>query len=483
MNSQTMRRPTPKKAGRSNKPKRYNKQTARFEGKRDGKPLVFGWGGHLSHSQKEQLRVRSIWTTAIIFAVMIVVVLAGFWININVITPGLAITSVNGHSIPQSLYRKMVALQAQGADDDLNGPHGLIAQRDSYKKQADAEQITVNATTSQINKLAAEIKALKPGQTAQKASLNKQLNTERALYQKQQNQLDTLNSDYSNYNTNIVPQAQQNYTQSQIGNVSVQWLQNDELIREWLATQSSAVQNKINPTQSAVTKALNSYKSNLPTGTTYSSFLSKDGVSNGDIVAMMTITVRRNNMQNYLASLIKSPAYQVLARQMVIDTKAHAETYLKQLEQGADFGKLAKAHSSDASTSAQGGYMDWMARGQYAQQYNAAIVENWMFDPARYLNEISPIIFENGSYHIVQILGIDPSHPITSSNLQTLQSNALSNWLLEQQALPTTSISPVNQTMLLAASNMPSNLPASAPATGANGVPGAQPGVPGQAAP
>jgi len=198
---------------------------------------------------------------------------------------------------------------------------------------------------------------------------------------------------------------------------------------------------------------------------------------------MMTITVRRNNMQNYLASLIKSPAYQVLARQMVIDTKAHAETYLKQLEQGADFGKLAKAHSSDASTSAQGGYMDWMARGQYAQQYNAAIVENWMFDPARYLNEISPIIFENGSYHIVQILGIDPSHPITSSNLQTLQSNALSNWLLEQQALPTTSISPVNQTMLLAASNMPSNLPASAPATGANGVPGAQPGVPGQAAP
>src|SRR5579872_1484420 len=257
MSSQTMRRPTPKKAGRSNKPKRYNKQTARFEGKRDGKPLIFGWGGHLSHSQKEQLRVRSIWTTAIIFAVMIVVVLAGFWININVITPGLAITSVNGHSIPQSLYRKMVALQAQGADDDLNGPHGLIAQRDSYKKQADAEQITVNATTSEINKLVAEIKALKPNQTAQKTSLNKQLTSERALYQKQQNQLDTLNSDYNNYNTNIVPQAQQNYTQSQIGNVSVQWLQNDELIREWLATQSSAVQNKINPTQSDVTKALN----------------------------------------------------------------------------------------------------------------------------------------------------------------------------------------------------------------------------------
>lgn len=478
MNSQTMRRPTPKKAGRSNKPKRYNKQTARFEGKRDGKPLIFGWGGHLSHSQKEQLRVRAIWTTAIIIAILIVVVVAGFWININVITPGLPITSVNGHNIPQSLYRKMVALQAQQADNLINGPHGLIAQRDAYKKQADAEQVTVNATTSQINKLVADIKALKPNQTAQKASLNKQLTSERALYQKQQNQLDTLNSDYNNSNTNIVPLAQQNYTQSQIGNISVQWLQNDELIREWLATQPTAVQNKINPTQNQVTQALNSFKASLPSGTTYGDFLSKDGVSDGDVVAMMTISARRTNMQNYLASQIKSPAYQVLARQMVIDTKAHAETYLKQLEQGADFGKLAKAHSSDANTSAQGGYMGWMARGQYAQQYQAAIVENWMFDPARTLNEISPIISENGAFHIVQILGLDPSRSIDSSTLQTLKSNALSNWLLELQALPSTNIGSVNQTMLLDANNMPPDLPSAAPASGANGVPGANSAAP-----
>jgi parvulin-like peptidyl-prolyl isomerase len=476
MNSQTMRRPAPKKAGRSNKPKRYNKQTARFEGKRDGKPLIFGWGGHLSHSQKEQLRVRTIWTTAIIFAVLIVVVVAGFWININVITPGLPITSVNGHNIPQSLYRKMVALQAQQADNQINGSHGLIAQRDAYKKQADAEQITVNATTSEINKLVADIKALKPSQTAQKTSLNKQLTTERALYQKQQNQLDTLNSNYNNYNTNVVPLAQQNYTQSQIGNISVQWLQNDELIREWLATQPISVQNKVNPTQSQVTQAMNSFKATLPTGTTYGAFLSKDGVSDGDIVAMMTVSVRRANMQNYLASQIKSPAYQVLARQMVIDTKPHAETYLKQLEKGSDFGALAKAHSSDANTNSQGGYLGWMARGQYAQQYSSAIVENWMFDPARYLNEISPIINQNGTYIIVQILGTDPSRTIDSSTLKTLKSNALSDWLLEVQALPTTNIGLVNQTMLLDTGNMPPDLPSAAPASSV-------PGAPSQAAP
>ena len=39
----------------------------------------------------------------------------------------------------------------------------------------------------------------------------------------------------------------------------------------------------------------------------------------------------------------------------------------------------------------------------------SAVVENWMFDPARKLNEISPILTENGAYHIVQILAVDPS--------------------------------------------------------------------------
>ncbi|MDQ6644241.1 MAG: hypothetical protein M3Y76_07310, partial [Chloroflexota bacterium] len=108
MNSQTVRRPDNKRPPRSQKTKKYYKQTARFEGKRDGKPLVFGWGKHLSHNQKVQLQRRVTWITAISVLALIVAVIVGFWVNINIITPSLPITSVNGHQIPQSLYRKMV---------------------------------------------------------------------------------------------------------------------------------------------------------------------------------------------------------------------------------------------------------------------------------------------------------------------------------------------------------------------------------------
>ena len=148
MNSQTARRPSNQRPTRPNKSKRYVKQTARFEGQRDGKALVFGWGGHLSHNQKVQLQRRVTWAIAIAFVALIIVVFVGSWINFNVIVPGLPITSVNGHPIPQSLYRKMVAFQAELAQNQLYGPNGLTVQRDNLRKQIAAQQKSASDTQS-----------------------------------------------------------------------------------------------------------------------------------------------------------------------------------------------------------------------------------------------------------------------------------------------------------------------------------------------
>src|SRR5437588_1777085 len=471
MNSQTARRPSNQRPTRPNKSKRYVKQTARFEGQRDGKALVFGWGGHLSHNQKVQLQRRVTWAIAIAFVALIIVVFVGSWINFNVIVPGLPITSVNGHPIPQSLYRKMVAFQAELAQNQLYGPQGLTVQRDNLRKQVASEQKSISDTQKQISTLNSQIKT-GPATT----SLTNQLKADKKQLATEQATLANLNQQYANITQNTIPQAQQNYNQSQVGNDSVNWLQQDELIREWLAGKSSAVQARVNPSPSALKHAMDDFKANLPTSTSYNALLSKDGVSDDDMQGMMTISLRRDNMQNYLASLEVSPTYQVLARVMTIDTLAHAQNVLKQLNHGGDFGKLAKTNSVDAGTNSKGGTLGWQARGQYAQSYTAAVVENWLFDPARKLNQLSPILKENGTYHIAQILGIDPSRPVDSTVLQTLKTNALSNWVLEQQALPSTNITPTDQNKLLDPMNIPPGLPASAPGN----TPGAPSGIPGQ---
>jgi parvulin-like peptidyl-prolyl isomerase len=402
------------------------------------------------------------------FGLLIVGTIVGFWITINIIIPGQPITSVNGHQIPQSQFRKMVAVKTQLELNKLYGVSGLVAQGNDLQKQDAAQLKTINDLTKQVNALNTQIKALPAGPSQQRTDLESQLKTVQKQLSDAQAKHQNLTQQISNLNQNTIPLEKQTFTQSQVANDSVTWLQNDELIREWLTTQSPAIQSQINPTTADVNNALNNLKATLPTSTSYNNFLSQMNISNDDVLAMLTVKVRRDNMQNYLASQTNSPAYQVLARAITTDTVANANKILQQLKSGGNFGQIASKQSKDASTASSGGSLGWLARGQYEQNQDAAVVENWLFDPSRYVFELSPVLKENGSYHIVQIVAIDPSRAVDATTLQTLKSNALSNWVLQKQALPTTTITPVDQNKLLDPTNLPptSLLPAGAPSSG-----------------
>ncbi len=476
MKSQT-EQPVKQRTTRSNKPKKYNRQTAHVEARRDGKPLIFGWGKHLSHAEKVKIQRRATWAIAGIFGFLIVGTILAFWISINIIIPGQPITSVNGHQIPQSQYRKMVAVKTQLELNKIYGKQGLVAQANDLTKQDAAQLKTINDLTKQVDTLNKQIKALPAGSTPQRTDLENQLQSAKKQLSDAQAKHQSLTQQISNLNQNTIPLEKQSFTQSQVANDSVSWLQDDELIREWITTQSPAIQNQVNPTTAEVNKALNDLKASLPASSSYSNFLSQMNVSNDDVINMLTVKVRRDNMQNYLGSKVVSPAYQVLSRTITADTEAAASKILQELKNGGDFGKIASKQSKDTTTASSGGSQGWLARGQYALNQNAAVVENWLFDPSRYIYELSPVLKENGSYHIAQIMGIDPSRRIDQSMLQTLQYNALSNWILEQKALPTTMITPVDQNKLLDPLNLPptSVLPAGAPSSGQS-VPGS--GVP-----
>jgi len=480
MKSQTerpARRPENQRSARSGKAKRYNRQTAHVEARRDGTPLIFGWGKHLSHAEKVKLQRRATWTIASIFGLLIVGTIVGFWITINIIVPGQPITSVNGHQIPQSQFRKMVAVKTQLELNKLYGPKGLVAQGKDLEKQDAAQLKTIDDLTKQVSDLNKQIAALPAGPSPQRTDLENQLKAKQKQVSDAQAQHQSLTRQISGLNQNTIPLEKQSFTQSQVANDSVTWLQDDELMREWLTTQSATIQNQVNPSTADVNGALNDLKANIPTSSSYSNFLSQMNISNDDAIAMLTVKARRDKMQNYLASQVVSPAYQVLSRAITTDTVANANKILQELNKGGDFGKIASKESKDTSTASSGGSLGWLARGQYALNQNAAVVENWLFSPSRHLFELSPVLKENGSYHIVQILGIDPSRAIDATMLQTLKFNVLSNWLLQQKALPANTITPVDQNKLLDPMNLPptSVLPSGAPSSG-QGLPGGVPG-------
>lgn len=485
MNSQTARRTSNQRPTRTAKSKKYVKQTAHVEARRDGKPLIFGWGGHLSRSEKVRLQRRAIWSITALIALIMVAVFVIYWVNINVISPGLAISTVNGQPITQSDYRKMVAVKAQLQLNDLNGPKGLSAKRDDLKKQVTDAQKVIDDTNKQITTLNDQIKALPANDTAQRNNLQAQLKGLQQKLSDAQANHDTLNSKYQDIVQNQFPLAQQMYTQSQVGNDSVGWLQDDALITQWLEKQTAAIRANIDPAPRAIDSAVNSFKAALPTNTPYQKFLTDNRLTDKDVRTTLAVKLRRDNMQTYLAAHTTSPTYQVLVRAMVLSSKSDADKILKQLQQGkADFGTIAKQKSLDTNSKDKGGDLGWLARGQYTMdvaQKVSGTVDNWIFDPARSLNELSPVLSENGTYHIVQIMGVDPSRAVDPAKLQDLKTNALTLWTLSQRALSGASVTPADQNMLLDANNMPSGLPASAPAQtgGANGLPGGAGGLPG----
>jgi len=477
MNTQT-ERPVRKPVGQRGKPggnKRYNKQTAHVGARRDGKPLIFGWGAHLTHTEKVRLQRRATWTSAVVVFLILAGVLVGTWINLNIVIPGEAITTVNGHAIPQSEYRAMVAVSTQLELNYIYGPHGLTAKVTGLETQDAQTSTSISQTNTQISNLQKQIKDLPAGDSTQRTTLTNQLNDAQnsltkltAKHQDLQNQINTLN------NTTI-PNEKQNFTQSQYGNVSATDLQDDEVLREWLSTQSKAIQNEINPSATQVTNSYNSLNINMPTTNGYNTFLHQM-ISNDQIRAMLTILDRRTNALKYFSSQLNSPSYQVEARQIVLQTQAKANEILQDLQKGQDFAKLA-TQSQDSQTKTKGGDLGWLTFNQYVNDSDVngpPKIENWLFDPARKVNETSPVIYTNGSYYIVQITAIDHSRAVDATVLKALKGNALVNWLSDQRAQPGQHITNVDQNKLLDVNNMPPNgiLPSSPPASSSAGQPG-----------
>src|SRR5579864_2505080 len=121
MKSHTTRGPDTQRPTRSTKTRKYVKQTAHFEARRDGKPIIFGWGGHLSRSEKTHLARRAVWTTTILLAASVVFILVGFWVNINIVVPSRTISSINDQNIPQSDYHRMAVFKGEIYNNQLNG--------------------------------------------------------------------------------------------------------------------------------------------------------------------------------------------------------------------------------------------------------------------------------------------------------------------------------------------------------------------------
>jgi hypothetical protein len=405
MSNQTMQRsPTKRRAAAKAQSRAgsFNRQTARLEGRRDGKPFIhvgpIAWGAHLTRAQKARIQRRAAFS---FFGVAIAAVVGVFIFGLiqqNFLIPNQSIVSINGTNISQDQYRRYLAYTAQ----------------DTWNR--------IQSELKQQGQLAPKVQAGDKTATNQNTVLTEQIQTDESSYQ-----------------------------QAQITQTAVTQMIEDQLIRQGEKQFPNA---KIEPSPQDITNKLNAFKSAFPNGETYAQFLQKDNLSDSDIRAAVAVQIRRDNLQTYLASQLVTPTRQLHLRWIQTNVKATAQAdYAALLKDPSDanWNKLAKQHSLDVNTKNVGGDLGFVPHGT-----GDASIDYWAYDSSRKVNDIGLISPDSsGTYDVVQVIGADPSRVVDATTLKAAQSNALSHWISAQRASKANKVTNADPTMLTAPRNMP----------------------------
>ena len=363
---------------------------------------IFGWGGHLTRIQKTRIQRRAAYS---FFGLIVALILGVFifgWLQQNVLIPNATIASVNGAKITQETYRKTLAYNAAVLWNHIE---------DELKQQT---------------ALAPKVQAGDAAATNQQNILDSQIQADESNYQQAQITLTTMND----------------LTEDQLIQHSAQSFEQKD----------AALKSKLEPSQKAVDTALSAFKKSFPPSTPYSQFLQQNNLTEADVRAAVTLQVRRDLMQTYLASLLVSPTRQAHIRKIEVSSQADGNSVRAKLTaKNADWKTIAKQDSLDANTKTTGGDAGFVAAG-----LSDAGLELWIFDPARKVNEISPVLKDaSGTFDVVQILGFDNKHPVDAKLLADAKNNALSHFLDGQRVATTNTLTTPNQDMMNATRNLP----------------------------
>jgi peptidyl-prolyl cis-trans isomerase C len=136
-------------------------------------------------------------------------------------------------------------------------------------------------------------------------------------------------------------------------------------------------------------------------------------------------------MRDKIIASVPLTTEQVHIQQILLYNQDTAQSFLAQLNDGADFDELALR--ADPLTR---GDLGWVPRGYLLNEQ----IEALAFDLD--VDQYSDVIATEVGFHIVKILARDQSRPLSPDALLALQGLALKNWVEEQKGLADVVLAP-----------------------------------------
>ena len=144
------------------------------------------------------------------------------------------------------------------------------------------------------------------------------------------------------------------------------------------------------------------------------------GISEATLREVYRTSLLRTKLQEAVIT-VSNTEQQVLARHILVDDVAVAETLRQKLLNGDDFAETAMEYSKDTGSAVDGGSLGWFGKNQMVAEFEAAAF-------SQEIGEIGPVVQSSFGYHIIQVIA-KQELPVTASQAEQNRQVAFVQWL------------------------------------------------------
>lgn len=202
----------------------------------------------------------------------------------------------------------------------------------------------------------------------------------------------------------------------------------DNLVDEQLLAQA-AYQAGYQLDDAALQKHIAGLVSQLGDAAKLADWEKQNGYSDDSFRRLEKLSLAAAWERDQIIASVPQTAAQVHARQILVFTADEASKIESQVNSGADFATLA--FNYDPNT---GGDLGWFPQGYLTEP----AIETAAFSMKA--GQVSDVIKTDLGYHIIQVIAVDPQHPLSPDQRLALQHKALEQWLQAQVAKSTIKI-------------------------------------------
>jgi peptidyl-prolyl cis-trans isomerase D len=165
---------------------------------------------------------------------------------------------------------------------------------------------------------------------------------------------------------------------------------------------------------------------------TMQDFQTNINISEQDLRYVIESSLYRQKVFDAIVVDLPPVQEQVWALHILVDSQDLANEIYQKLQNGADWGELARTYSTDLSNKDNGGDLGWFGKGKMIAEF-----ENAAF--ALQVGETSQPVQTSYGYHIIRVLGHE-NRPVTGDEYQQLRQDTFQKWLDDQRAASTVEI-------------------------------------------